>query len=205
MRKLILLIGPTCTGKSTLEKELNRRGVPSVVSYTTRKPRSSETDGVDYDFLTEADVQLLESQNKVVQKVCFAGNYYGSTTMAIERAFATSDVAVIVVEPTGLTQFKEYADHVGDIEIVSVYIHNDLRLLTTRLVERYESDDNADPAYYWRRFIDMRQQYQDWPRYDSWSVYIAGLDESFHINHAVRKDVHTIETAADHIIASCSR
>lgn len=198
MKRVVLLIGPTCTGKSTLEAKLNSLGVPSVTSYTTRTPRTGEVNGVHYHFMTEDQVEELAVRGEIVQRVKFAGNYYGSTKAALDKALAVSDIAVIVVEPTGLTQFKEYAERNPDIEIVSVYINNSLQTLVTRLVQRFKSDANADPAYYWRRMTDMLDQVHEWPLYtNDWTLYFAEMDDG--------SKIHTVDTAASMILATLGR
>lgn len=198
MRTLILLVGPTCTGKSTLEQELNRRGIPSVVSYTTRTPRTGEIDGVHYHFLTREAVDDLDAAGQIAQRVHFAGNYYGSTLASIDKAFKVSNCAVIVVEPTGLTQFKEYAAKTGAFEVVSVYIDNDIHTLVTRLATRFKQDANADPAYYWRRMMDMLDQHHEWPQYvKDWTLYLSDMDEE--------GEVFTVKTAANLIVGTFVR
>lgn len=178
MRKLVLLIGPTCSGKSTLEQELNRRGVPSVVSYTTRAQRTGEVDGLHYQFLTRAQVESLDAAGQIVQRVDFAGNLYGSTTDAINKAYAQSNVAVIVVEPTGLTQFLDYAARTGAFEVVSVYIHGPLLRLIYRLIARYHEDKNASEAYYWQRMVQQIKAHQEWPTYTAnWSIVLDEVDD----------------------------
>lgn len=178
MRKLILLIGPTCSGKSTLEKALNANGIPSIVSYTTRAPRTGEIDGVDYHFLTREDVDALEITGQIVQKVEFTFQYYGSTLDSIENAFAKSDVAVIVVEPTGLSQFLEYASNTGAFEVVSVYVNGTYASLVTRLLDRYAHDRIADPAYYWFRLVQQDAAFHEWPHYtQNWNVVLDQVDD----------------------------
>lgn len=44
----IFLIGPQGSGKTTLAKELERRGYEQILAYTTRPPRDNEIEGVDY-------------------------------------------------------------------------------------------------------------------------------------------------------------
>lgn len=179
MRKLVLLIGPTCSGKSTLEKELNARGIASVTSYTTRAQRTGEVDGKDYQFLTREAVDELDAAGQIVQRVDFAGNLYGSTLSAINTAFANGDVAVIVVEPTGLTQFLDYAASTGAFEVVSVYVNGPFSKLIARLIDRYDHDHNADPAYYWRRLVQQVEAFHDWPLYTkNWSIVLSEVDDA---------------------------
>lgn len=177
MPRLILLVGPTCSGKTTLEKMLNNLGVPSVVSYTTRDMRSGEKHGVDYFFITRDEVKAHEDAGLVIQKVEFAGNLYGSTAGSIKEAFRNSPVAVMVVEPTGVTQFMEYATRTGAFDVVSIYVSGKFQTLCDRLVQRYATDKNARDAYYWERFTQMHQAYREWPSYIAYTDRIASIDD----------------------------
>lgn len=198
MRRLILLVGPTCSGKSTLEKVLNARGVPSVVSYTTRAQRTGEVDGVHYYFLTRSQVEELEAAGKVAQRVEFAGNLYGSSLDSIDTAFAKSDTAVIVVEPTGVTQFKNFAAKTGAFEVVSVYCDGSLQQLVTRLIQRFAEDSNGNPAYYWERLVNQVDAFHSWPTYTAdWNIYFTEIDDSV--------PGHTVQDAADLIMGTYVR
>lgn len=177
MPKLILLVGPTCSGKTTLEKALNDLGIPSVISYTTRDKRSGEQHAIDYYFLTHAEVKAHEDAGLVIQKVEFAGNCYGSTAGSLKEAFRNSNVAVMVVEPTGVAQFIDYAARTGQFEVVSIYVSGKFQTLCDRLVQRYATDKNARDAYYWERFIQMHQAYREWPSYIAYTDRIAFIDD----------------------------
>jgi guanylate kinase len=179
MKRLIVLVGPTCSGKSTLEQELIRRGCATIRSYTTRSQRVGEVDGVHYDFLTEEQVADLFIRDRVLQSVRFTGYQYGSTVDALEEAFKANDTAVIVVEPTGLTQYQAYADRTGDLEIVSVFITNDVGTLCQRLVARAASDDESKAAYNWKRLCGIIEQAREWPYYiTNWTHFIERMDDA---------------------------
>ena len=52
--KVIILLGKSASGKSTIEKRLESVEIGTrAISTTTRKPRTNEKNGVDYYFVTE--------------------------------------------------------------------------------------------------------------------------------------------------------
>jgi guanylate kinase len=71
---LFVVSGPSGVGKSTLCRHI-LKNVPDIrlsVSYTTRKPRSGETDGKEYRFISQVvsdiDVQGARQVMKTLQK-----------------------------------------------------------------------------------------------------------------------------------------
>ena len=177
MNYLILLVGPTCSGKTTLEKALNARGFPSVVSYTTRLRRSHEVDGRDYHFMTKEQV-LAMPEEEIVQKVIFTGEYYGSTRASLDAAFAQNNVAVMVVEPTGVSQFKALSEREGTFQVVAVYVDCDYATIVHRLINRYATDTNGHPDRYWERLVEQNRAYHEWPNYTDWTVKLTQVDDA---------------------------
>ncbi len=76
MGKLIILSGPSCVGKSPLDKALKkfhpelRGSLQHLVLSNSRQPRPGEKDGVDYHFRTQEYIQnLREDERYVVMEV----------------------------------------------------------------------------------------------------------------------------------------
>ena len=69
-RRLVILSGPSCVGKSPLEKALAkfypelRQALRKLVLYNSRAPRPGEVDGVDYHFRTRSQVEALRAQSR---------------------------------------------------------------------------------------------------------------------------------------------
>jgi len=69
-RRLVILTGPSCVGKSPLEKALAkfhpqlRQGLRKLVLYNSRSPRPGEVEGVDYYFRTRAQVEALRADRR---------------------------------------------------------------------------------------------------------------------------------------------
>lgn len=80
MGKIFVVMGKTSSGKDTIYKRvldnltLNQgvcESLKTVVIYTTRPMRPGETNGVEYFFATEEELQALREQGKVIEERCF--------------------------------------------------------------------------------------------------------------------------------------
>ena len=76
MGRLIILAGPSCVGKSPLDKAMVKfypgikNTLSNLVLYNSRKPRSGELDGVDYYFRSWDYINSLRNnENYVVMEV----------------------------------------------------------------------------------------------------------------------------------------
>lgn len=72
MNKLIIITGPSCVGKSPLEKALRSLypdlglRLKKLVFYISRNKRPVETDGIDYHFRTRTEINHLAQKQKMV-------------------------------------------------------------------------------------------------------------------------------------------
>ena len=78
---LLVFIGPSACGKSTLTRELPELfpGIKRICSCTTRKPRAGEVDGVHYHFLTKEEFErgIAAGDFAEHKKLFESGDYYG--------------------------------------------------------------------------------------------------------------------------------
>jgi len=51
-RKIFIFVGPSASGKTTIEEALIKKGATRWVVSTTREKRKNEVEGVDYNFLS---------------------------------------------------------------------------------------------------------------------------------------------------------
>ena len=69
-RRLIILSGPSCVGKSPLAKALQKfypelvSSLQPLVLYNSRAPRPGERDGIDYHFRTRSQVEAFRADNR---------------------------------------------------------------------------------------------------------------------------------------------
>ena len=85
--QLIVLSGPSGTGKSTVIAELlqARPDLYFSVSFTTRPPRPGETDGKEYHFVSRETFEDMISKGAFLEYAQYVENYYGTSLRLIEE------------------------------------------------------------------------------------------------------------------------
>lgn len=130
---IIILLGESASGKSTIEKALVKNyGYQKIISYTTRKPRPTEIDGIDYHFITDEQFKELEAENFFAEVGEYRGWYYGSSILDCMK-----DGMVAVLTPHGLRQMKK----IKGLDIVSFYINVPRR---DRMIKILQRGDNIE-------------------------------------------------------------
>lgn len=85
--KIVVIVAPSGTGKSTLLKKLMEE-VPSLqwsVSCTTRPKRTGEKDGVDYFYITTKDFENRIENNEFIEFAKVHSNYYGTSKTFVDE------------------------------------------------------------------------------------------------------------------------
>ena len=79
MKNIIIISAPSGTGKTTLCKAVQEQisDIQWSVSFTTRKKRNIEIDGIDYNFISDKNFKKLTAENRFSEWEMVHGNYYG--------------------------------------------------------------------------------------------------------------------------------
>lgn len=135
---MIVLVGESASGKSSIEKYLvENYGYNKVISYTTRQPRPNEVDGVDYHFIDVDKFLNLKKQGFFAETAVYNNWHYGTA-----KEDCTDD-KIAVLTPHGLRQISKISK-VDGINILSFYINVPRR---DRLIKILQRGDNIEEAY----------------------------------------------------------
>lgn len=103
--RLVVLVGPSAVGKSTIVHRL-RSEVPDLyfsVSMTTRAPRPGEQDGIDYFFVTPEKFQSHIDNGEMLEWADIHGGLQRSGTPAgpVEKALMEGRPVLVEVDIVG--------------------------------------------------------------------------------------------------------
>ena len=108
---LTVISGPSGVGKDTLIQRLREldSSLQYSISYTTRKPRQGEADGVNYFFVGRQRFEELISEGFFLEHATYNGNYYGTPADAVEKARAAGHDILLKIEVQGAEQVRKRA------------------------------------------------------------------------------------------------
>lgn len=101
--KLIIIVAPSGTGKSTLIKKLREKFsfLYWSVSTTTRPIRKNEVQGVDYFFTTEDEFKKGIEKNEFIEWAKVHGNYYGTSKAFVEQGLESGKILLFDLDVQG--------------------------------------------------------------------------------------------------------
>lgn len=106
----VVLSAPSGGGKSTIAEEVIKR-VPRVVrslSCTTRSPREGETDGIDYQFVSQDEFKKTIEEGGFLEWAVVHGNYYGTPLSALKKNLERGNDVLLVIDPQGAISLKRF-------------------------------------------------------------------------------------------------
>ncbi len=105
---LLVLSAPSGAGKTTLARRFVAAHPDAAfsVSATTRAPRGTERDGVDYHFVTRDRFSELVAQGAFAEWAEVHGQRYGTLRDTVEESLAAGRVAVFDIDVQGGAQVK---------------------------------------------------------------------------------------------------
>jgi guanylate kinase len=104
---LIILSGPSGVGKGTVRQELFKDqslNLAYSISMTTRQPRPTEQEGVDYFFVSETEFLNKIENDELLEYAKFVGNYYGTPRFYVEQLLNEGKNVVLEIEVQGALQ-----------------------------------------------------------------------------------------------------
>lgn len=111
MGKLIIFSAPSGSGKSTIINHLLQQDLNLAfsISATSRPPRGTERDGVEYFFLTPDEFRERIARGEFLEyEEVYPGRFYGTLKSQVEKQLTAGQNVVFDVDVVGGCNIKKY-------------------------------------------------------------------------------------------------
>lgn len=137
MINLILIMGPSGSGKSYLQQLVVKEGYTEIISSTTRDIREGEVNGLHYHFKKDSDDFF---KDEYIEHAQVGGNYYGTP---VKEFYKASNI-VHVVEPYGAKQIVDRFKEDDNISIKLIFLDIDKDICKVNLLKGADSLSEKD-------------------------------------------------------------
>lgn len=134
---LIVVSGPTCSGKDTvmqalLKKDANRK---RLVTTNSRKKRKGEKEGVDYYFVSKKEFEKLIADEAFFEWVEYRGDYRGTQKKHVMHAMDSGKDVIWRIDVRGVKNVYEKVK--AEVpHSVFIFLAESLEVLQKRMEKR---------------------------------------------------------------------
>ena len=136
---IYLILGHSGSGKSTIRDALTSHGLEKIITYTTRKPRASEINGIDYNFIDQENFKKMDDDNLFIGTTCYVGNYYSTLKEDLEKNNNKDKDCIIVVDKEGVLAIKKEFKNT-----ISIYLKCSKDTLRDRMKKRKDNENDIE-------------------------------------------------------------
>lgn len=163
MSKIFFVLGKSCSGKDTIFQHLKQDKslkLNTVVGYTTRPMRESETDGVEYFFVGPQKLDDLKRNGKVIE--CRDYN----TVHGVWSYFTVDDGQIDLCRGNylyigTLESYKKMVEYYGKDNVIPIYIQVETGERLWRAVNRERNQNEPKYAELCRRFLADEEDFKE--------------------------------------------
>jgi guanylate kinase len=157
---IYIISAPSGSGKSTLVNELLKKvsDLEFSISYTTRAPRGSETNGRQYYFISRDEFEKMIREGAFLEHAEVFGNYYGTARRFLQQAEEHKRDLLLDIDVQGAKQIQDKLPQATSIFILPP----NRKILEERLRKRSEDTDEVIQ----RRLDKATSEIENYPRYN---------------------------------------
>lgn len=155
MGKIFCLMGKSSSGKDTIYKALTedaQLSLKRIITYTTRPIRQGEVEGLQYHFVTEEQLKILEREERIVELRSYdtVHGVWKYFTVCEEGMDLERDSYVIIGT---LRSWHDMCAYYGRERMVPVYIEVEDGERLSRALKREQVQKHPDYKEMCRRYL----------------------------------------------------
>ena len=181
---LLIISGPSGVGKTTITREVIKQlNAQFSVSMTTRPQTASDTNGLDYQFVTEEEFKSHIANNDLLEWANVFGNYYGTPRKPVETALSSGQIMILEIDVQGAIDVKQNMPDAFGVFILPP--HEDV------LLKRLRARAREDESIIQKRFQKAKDEITMAKESDAYNVFVVNDV----LEDAIKQIVDTVNTA----------
>ena len=179
---ILILSSPSGAGKTTLTRMLLQDKALDLslsISVTTRPRRSSEADGIHYNFVTRQRFEQMKGAGDLLESAEVHGNGYGTPRAPVDAVLSQGRDMLFDIDWQGARQVREALG----ADVVSVFI---LPPSMAELRARLERRNEDSASTIGQRLENAKREIERWRLYD----YVVINDD---LQHAYKQVTAILE------------
>ncbi|HKM00026.1 MAG TPA: guanylate kinase [Mobilitalea sp.] len=163
MAKIYIIVGKSATGKDSIFKrllEFEDLNLKTIVMYTTRPIRISETEGGEYHFVDEDRLLELQKQNKVIEHRAYDtihGKWHYFTVNDGQIDLEGQDYLMLGT----LESYEQMKKYLGEDRVVPIYIELEDGIRLHRALKRERKQEQPKYAELCRRYLADEEDFSE--------------------------------------------
>ena len=158
---MVILSSPSGAGKTTLVNLLSKENNFEIsISHTTRQPRSNETSGKDYYFVSDQEFKRLIRNEEFLEYAKVFDNYYGTTRTPVIDKLSKGKNVLFDIDWQGADQIKNKN---LDFKLITFFILPPSKQI---LYERLSNRDMKDKLIVEERMKQFERDVLHWINYN---------------------------------------
>ncbi|XP_055947410.1 protein PALS1-like isoform X2 [Argiope bruennichi] len=180
-----VLIGPPNIGRHELRQRLmeDTERFAAAVPHTSRAKRDSESDGVDYHFISRSQFEADITAGKFVEHGEYEKNYYGTSLDAIRAVVNSGKICVLNLHPQSLKILKN-----SDLKPYVVFVAPPS--LEKLRQNRLKAGDNPKDEELKDIIEKAREMEDNYGHYFDMVIINSDIDKAF---NELLKEINTLE------------
>jgi len=138
---LLVISGPTCSGKDTVMRELLKRNknMQRLVTTNSRVKRPEEIEGVDYHFVLRQEFERLIGEDAFYEWVEYRGEYRGGQKKHVLKALNSGKDVIWRIDVRGVKNiYNKVKKEIPNSAFI--FLAESLPILEKRIIKRHTED-----------------------------------------------------------------
>lgn len=166
---MLILIGESGSGKTTILNKLVEKGYEKAINHTTRLPRDGELESGEYKFITKEEFNKMWDNGELLQRAEFNNEYYGISTSSLK------DNVVCISIVNSVKDIKNRAKELKleNVSIKTIYVYVEEAERIRRMKNRGDTNESIQT-----RLVIDREKFKEVNKVSDFIVENIDIDET---------------------------